>query len=195
MRIHSPKRTAALVAAAALVLTGCSAGQPPVDSATQEPSDPPPASPGNTDLATATFETDWLDALDAAAARFAGDPVSLSLEWQNSAFAYGVELVSDTESYEATFNADTGELLFEQTEAESPAEVAEKRRGLIVPSDLIDPAKAMAAAVGAAPGTVHEWEIDDEEGRITYEVQIATTSGDVDVRVDAVSAEILEIDN
>ena len=205
MRNHSRNITAALLLGGALVLTGCSGTTPTAPAESQQPADPAPSGPadagaGSTierdaDLAEATFGMSWTDALDAAAKNFEGDPVSLSLEWKRTAFAYGVELVSNTESYEAVFDANTGELMHEETEAESAADVAEKRRGIIKPADLIDPAKAMSAAVAALPGSVEEWEIDDEDGRMSYEVQIITDTGDADVRVDAVSGEIIEIDH
>lgn len=217
MRIHSLRFTTALLVGGALALTGCSGSNPSLGQGTQQ-SDAPgqggssqggsdtgattpgdtasgDGTPRDTDLAGATFKLSWLDALDAAAERFDGEPVSLSLEWQRTAFAYGVELVSDTESYEVVINADTGEVMHEETEPESAADVAEKRRGIIKSGELIEPAKAMEAAVAAVAGSVSEWEIDDEDGRMSYEVQILTDPGDTDVRVDAVSGEIIEIDS
>ncbi len=205
MRNHSRNLTAALLLGGALVLTGCSGTAPAAPTDSQQPADPAPSAPEDTgdgsaiqrdtDLAGATFTMSWTDALDAAAKNFDGDPVSLSLEWKRTAFAYGVELVSDTESYEAVFDANTGKLMHEEVERESAEDVAEKRRGIIKPADLIDPGQAMSAAVAALPGAVEEWEIDDEDGRMSYEVQIITDTGDADVRVDAVSGEIIEIDN
>lgn len=205
MRNHSLTATTAVLLGGALLLSGCAPAQSG-GASTPKPSAPstgeqagPEGGAGSTardtDLANAAFAMSWTDALEAAGERFAGDPVSLSLEWQRTAFAYSVELVSDAESYDAVFNADTGELMFEATEQETPAEVAEKRQGLIVASELIAPADALAAAVAAAPGPVSEWEIDDEDGRLVYEVQIVTDTGDVDVRVDARTREIVEIDS
>lgn len=201
----SARRIAAAAAiGSALLLTGCSVVKPVPPADTQQPADPAPGdqggtgsgqgTPQGTDLAGATFEMSWTDALDAAAEQFAGDPVSLALEWKRSGFAYTVELVNDTESFEVRFNADTGELVEQQAEKESASDIAEKRLGIIKPDELIDPAAAMAAAVAAEAGPVTEWEIDDENGQLTYEVQITTATGDADVRVDARSGEILKVD-
>lgn len=203
MKTHSLRFGAAVVLGGALALSGCSATTG--TTGTVRPTDPSPSAPGaseeatgtprDTDIAGAEFAMSWRDALDAAAARFDGDPVSLSLEWKRAAFAYGVELVSDTESYEAVFNADTGELVFEETERESAADIAEKRLGFIAPDAILDPGAAMASAVAAVPGPVEEWEIDEEDGRVVYEVQIVTDTGDVDVTVEATSGEVLKVDH
>lgn len=207
MKIHSLRFTAAMVIGGALALSGCSAATTGTTgtAGTDRPADPSPSAPGtsadgtgtprDTDIAGAEFTMSWRDALDAAAARFDGDPVSLSLEWKRTAFAYGVELVSDTESYEAVFNADTGELVYEETERESAGDIAEKRLGLIAPDAILDPGAAMASAVAAVKGPVEEWEIDEEDGRVVYEVQIVTDTGDVDVTVDATSGEVLKVDH
>lgn len=205
MRINSRFAAVTIALGGALLLAGCTQGPEAVAPEAPEPTtapapdtptaeNAPEGTPQGADLAQTAFPVSWTDALEVASKQFTGDPVSLSLEWKRTAYAYEVELVSDTESYEAVVNADTGEIMFEETEPESAADIAKKRLGQFAPTQLVTPADAMAAAVGAQAGTVSQWEIDDENGVLTYEIEVDTPSGDVDVRIDAQSAAVLEVD-
>ena len=55
----------------------------------------------------------------------------------------------------------------------------------------VTPDQASAAATAAVPGTVNKVELDNENGSVVYSVEIQTTSGTVDVKVDAGNATVL----
>ncbi len=54
--------------------------------------------------------------------------------------------------------------------------------------------QARAAAVAQVPGTVRTVELDNEDGNLVYSVEIATTAGERDVKVDAGNARVLHVE-
>ena len=57
---------------------------------------------------------------------------------------------------------------------------------------VITHTEAMEAAAAEASGSVTQWELDWDDGRQEYNVEL---EDDVDVTIDALSGEILEVDN
>ncbi len=54
--------------------------------------------------------------------------------------------------------------------------------------------QARAAAVAQVPGTARTVELDNEDGNLVYSVEVATTAGDRDVKVDAGNARVLHVE-
>jgi uncharacterized membrane protein YkoI len=59
----------------------------------------------------------------------------------------------------------------------------------------ITPDQAKAAALAAVSGTVLRITLDDENGQIVYSVEIQTSKGISDVKVDATTGQVIRIDN
>ncbi len=58
----------------------------------------------------------------------------------------------------------------------------------------ISPQRAAGIALQAVPGEIIEMELEVENGRLVYEIDILTSFGVYEVEVDAYTAEILEIE-
>ena len=54
--------------------------------------------------------------------------------------------------------------------------------------------QAIAIALHAVPGTLREAELDRERGTWVYEVELATTTGEVDVEIDGDRGVVLAIE-
>ncbi|UTX53703.1 PepSY domain-containing protein [Leucobacter aridicollis] len=163
------------------------------DAGTQDPS--VGATPFDVDLTKTEFATSWRDALATGATAFDGEPVSVSFEWNRTVWAYTVKLLSADEVYLATVNADTGEIIGEWTKPRGGGGRAGTPTGVFPADGVIEPSAAIAAALTAAQGTFEEWELEQDNGVLAYEVQIDQGNDDVDVRIDARSGKVLEIDN
>lgn len=203
--------TIATALGAALLLSGCAptvTAIPP----TASPTDPSPeatpeatpeagdgdaavgTTPRDADLTKTEFATSWRDALATGAKSFEGEPVSVSLEWNRTAWAYTVKLLSADEVYLATVNADSGAVIGEWTKQRDGGGRAGTPSNVFPADGVIEPSAAIAAALAAAPGTFEEWELEEDNGVLAYEVQIDRGHDDVDVRIDAASGKVLEVD-
>ncbi|MEO6159151.1 MAG: PepSY domain-containing protein [Ilumatobacteraceae bacterium] len=58
----------------------------------------------------------------------------------------------------------------------------------------VTPDQASAAATAAVPGTVNKVELQNENGNVVYGVEIATSTGTADVKIDAGNASVLAKD-
>lgn len=198
-----PLATGAIVLLAAGALSGCAqetnTDTTPSVSETQEatPEETPSGDrPESEDLAALEFEVSWLDAVSIAQDAFPGELVELELERERSGFTYSVELVSETEEFDVIIDADSGEILRHETETLDAEDVAESREEIFETSGLIDPAEAMNIALDEVDGTVRSWELDREDGRIVYEIELDTYSGEsIEINVDAESGEVIGIDD
>lgn len=207
MRLRATHSFVVVLLGATLAVSGCAATGPTGPGSTSgaqqnEATPTPPANgkpeaavtPRDADLTATEFGMSWHDAVQAASERFDGVPVSVSLEWQHPAFAYTVKLLSSEEVYLASFNADSGELSGEWTKPRGGG-----RAGVPSPVfegvTVVDPRKAIAAALAAAPGAFEEWELETDDGVLVYEVQIDQGNDDTDVTIDALTGDVLKIDD
>lgn len=207
---HVVSATVATALGAALLLSGCApkvtaippeASAPPSTTAPETETEQVPgdgaqgATAHDADLTSATFATSWRDALATGSQEFDGEPVSVSFEWERTAWAYTVKLLSADEVYLATINADTGAVMGEWTKQRGGGGRAGVPTDVFPADGVIEPSAAIRAALDAAPGTFEEWELETDNGVLVYEVQIDQGNDDVDVRIDARSGAVLEIDH
>lgn len=203
MRTQRVLKTAVILAAA-LTLAGCTTetspeplpSQPldgPVSEGDQQAEDTESVTEG-ADLATTEFATSWQEAVDIAQDAFDGGLVDIELEWASGRYAYTVGLVSDTEEFEISVDASTGETFGEERESLDADDRAEARAEIFDPAEVIAWEDALEVALQAHSGRVNEWRIEGERGP-RYEFEIDDDSGDdVEVSVDALSGDLGEID-
>lgn len=145
-------------------------------------------------LADASVDVSWEDAVAAAQEAFDGRLISVELDRDRGELVYSVELVSDTEEYEAIVSASSGEIVHEQREPLEADDAAEAAEEVLDTSGLISPEEAMTAATGEIDGPVKSWKLDRDWQGTFFEVEIAASGNDRDVLVDAVSGEVVEVD-
>jgi uncharacterized membrane protein YkoI len=78
-------------------------------------------------------------------------------------------------------------------QAEDRAEGSESER--LKSLARITPEQAQAAALARVPGTVKKVELENEDGNVVYGVEIKTSNGDSDVKVDAGDGRVLHIEH
>lgn len=59
---------------------------------------------------------------------------------------------------------------------------------------VIDAQEAINIALKEFPGTVDSYELDDDDGRLIYEIEIESSKGEAEFEIDAYTGEILVID-
>lgn len=78
-------------------------------------------------------------------------------------------------------------------QAESDSERARllKQQGKILPLEQV-----IAAAMAVKPGQILETELEEDDGRFVYELEILDEAGQVwELELDAATAELIELDN
>jgi uncharacterized membrane protein YkoI len=56
----------------------------------------------------------------------------------------------------------------------------------------VTPDEAKAAALAAQPGTASKVELESEDGNVVYDVEVATSTGTVDLKIDAGNAKVIQ---
>ena len=176
----------------------------PSDSTATSPSSPSSSAqpsgdsgPGrDADLATTTFDVSWQDAVDIAMDGFDGQLTEVKLDWERDQWAYAVELVSDTEEYDVKVRAANAEVLREDIEPLYGDDVAETQEDIFDPATVVDLQDAQTAALGAVDGRITEWVLEGDNRGVFFEFEILSNDGgdDTDVRVDATTGEVVEVD-
>ncbi|RCW77193.1 PepSY domain-containing protein [Saliterribacillus persicus] len=154
--------------------------------------------------------------------QFAGDVVEIELDEENNRKVYEIEIHGETHEYELKLDAESGEILkleekphtntvkeknskttekptssSETNEANKPS--TEKRddtddQGKTIDiNTLISKEKAKEIALKEADGTITDIELDEDDGRMLYEIEMDTDTNEVDIEIDAYTGEILSI--
>ncbi|GAA4284504.1 hypothetical protein GCM10022261_20350 [Brevibacterium daeguense] len=195
---------AAAVLGFGLVLSGCGGGQTAESTAT--PADPAPAaesgaaqSPADDETATEptngtdTGAADSADNIASATAAIAlaegeNNGIAVEIDRSDDDQQWEVEVVEGDREVEYDISADGSEIVGNRDEDDSDdddrsaAEAAE-----------VSLSEAVEKAAEAHPGTLESAELDDEDDRLGYEVEIHS-DGEKELWVDAKSGEVSEED-
>ncbi|ALG85488.1 PepSY domain-containing protein [Gordonia phthalatica] len=139
-------------------------------------------------LTTLKPKVAWRDALATAKKEAGGEPTSIRLSHDNR-LVYEIELVSGTQETSIDVDATSGTVF--QRDVDHDGDMSE----VIDLDGIIEPDRAIAAAVKASPGRIVEWTIERDKGRVVYDVEIRDGSRSVDVTVDAKTGQVIETDD
>ncbi|WP_262121680.1 PepSY domain-containing protein [Anaerococcus sp. Marseille-Q5996] len=143
------------------------------------------------DLKSGIEEKEFAISLDDAVAKFKeafdDDSIEISsveLDEDDGKYTYDIEGFKENKEYEASIDAESGEVLAKEEENDDDMDddIA------IDFTKIISPKEAMAKALENNTGYVKSYEIDHDDDRIVYEIDIE--DGD-DVELDAESGDIL----
>ncbi|WP_169515300.1 PepSY domain-containing protein [Gordonia shandongensis] len=186
----------AALAAAALPLAACSGDDagtsvsPGGQSSSETPSvgvDHGAASSATPNPDQAAVPVHWRDALATATDEFDGKPVSIKLKNERGTWQYKIELFARGTEFEARIDASSGKVISSKSDDESDERIVDL-------DGIIEPSRAVAAALGEVPGRVSEWKIENDHGRTIIQVEIETSGDEVEVDVDATTGEVLDVD-
>lgn len=138
------------------------------------------------DLNGYEFEVSLEQALTIAADETGSDePYQIGMDWSDGAWVWEIDTMSNGQDWELRINATTGDV----REVDMESEDDDER-----PLDLgavIDHSEAMEIAVREVSGTVTEWELDWDDNRQEYQIEI---DDDIDVTINAETGEVIEVD-
>lgn len=117
--------------------------------------------------------------------------VEIELESDDGIVYYDIEMKTNSGEVEMEIHAFTGEILSFSKDSTSSKGLLNLN---INTSALIGIAEAERIALQHFSGTIIEIELDSDNGRLYYEVEMKTSKGEVELEIDAYTGKIISIE-
>jgi uncharacterized membrane protein YkoI len=145
---------------------------------------------GNDDMAKLTVEEVEAKAVESV------DGTVTEIDYDSSDNEYEVEVESGSVTYELDINATTGEVVKKETDDKELAVVKSdaKETATAKNKNFITAKEAIAIALKHSPGTVKEVELDDDDKRAHFEIEIKDGKYEYEFEIDAVTGKILDFE-
>lgn len=150
--------------------------------------------------------------------QYPGDITELSFDSQTA--AYKVKVETDKQTYEVLVDGESGEVQsIEQTasktkeekrgdkeqeppakekqtaEAESPENEQEEKSGEVEKTNaMLSQEEIKEIALGEFQGTITELELDEDDGRMLYEVEIEKNDDEATIEIDAYTGQVIMVE-
>lgn len=116
-----------------------------------------------------------------------GEVTKIELDHEKSGDVYEIELQSDGVEYDLEIHAKTGKVLYtEKEDMDHDEHITSSSENFITQEAAVE------IAMKQAKGTVTEVELDDEDGRVIYEIEMKDGTYEYDFDIDATSGEVLK---
>ncbi|NYF23318.1 PepSY domain-containing protein [Sporosarcina sp. JAI121] len=122
-----------------------------------------------------------------------GKVTQIELDREKSGDIYEVEVKSDGVEYDLDIDAKTGNVLRTDSDDEFDDDDSDDK---VIVSDgkFITKEAAVKIAMKQAKGTATEVELDEDDGRVVYEIEIKDGKYEYDFDIDAISGEVLKFE-
>lgn len=117
---------------------------------------------------------------------------SIDLKAEGNSYVYEIEGVDNNKEYDATIDANSGKILRSHSEKLDWDEKVQKTLDF---DNLISRNEATKIAEGRVKGTAQEWKLEQEKGKAYWEVTINSGSKKTEVKIDAASKKVVELDH
>ena len=141
---------------------------------------------GNNDSTKLTVEE-----IESKAVETVGGIVT-EIDYDRSDDEYEVEVENGSVSYELDINATTGEVV--KKEIDDKSDKKEASKATTKNKSYITAKEASAIALKHSPGTVKEVELDDDDNRPHFEIEIKDDKYEYEFEIDAVTGKILDFE-
>ena len=123
------------------------------------------------------------------------------IEYEKSKGKYEVEVRSEGVEYDLDIDATTGDIIYEDKSVEKEQrnsltvlETEKNTKNSKVDSKYITADEAIAIAMKSAQGTVTDLELDDDDGRVHYDIEIEDGVYEYEFEIDAITGEVLDFE-
>ncbi|WP_017795681.1 PepSY domain-containing protein [Oceanobacillus kimchii] len=127
--------------------------------------------------------------------QYEGKITDFELDRDNNQSHYEVEVIHDDEEYDLEIDAETGEIIKENVEKfqlENKQEATKNSN--FDSSNFIGDQKAKEIALKQFSGKVVGFELDEDDDKYVYEIEVREGNKEADFEIDAVTGDILEMD-
>lgn len=123
------------------------------------------------------------------------------IEYEKSKGIYEVEVKNEGTEYELDIDATTGEIIYEEKSVQKKQEPSlsvlkedKHKEKSKVDEKYITADEAIAIAMKTAQGTVTELELDKDDGRVQYEIEVKDGVYEYEFEIDAMTGEVLDFE-
>ncbi|WP_405099198.1 PepSY domain-containing protein [Oceanobacillus sp. FSL H7-0719] len=126
---------------------------------------------------------------------YPGAITEFDLEKENGRIVYDMKIKGENAKYELEVDADTGEVLeVSEENYKHKTNKEEIVKSEHTPEDILSVKEAEEIAQKEFAGTITEIELDEDDGRYVYEVELREGAQEAEIELDAVTGDILELD-
>jgi uncharacterized membrane protein YkoI len=122
------------------------------------------------------------------------DGTVTEIDYDSSDNEYEVEVESGSVTYELDINATTGEVVKKEADGKKLSVVKSDAKTTSQNKNFITAKEAIAIALKHSPGTVKEVELDDDDKRAHFEIEIKDGKYEYEFEIDAVTGKILDFE-
>lgn len=130
-------------------------------------------------------------AIEIAKGAFAGQVTELELDEDDGRLIYEIELRTGTEKAEIEIDAYTGEILVIEIENDNSNKYKFKSQD---DQTVIGAEEAITIAKNKFDGRVTELQLDKEDGRLIYEIELISGNKEAELEINAYTGEIISIE-
>lgn len=123
------------------------------------------------------------------------------IEYEKSKGIYEVEVKSEGVEYELDIDATSGDIIYEDKSVDKKQENSlavlkddGNKKNAKVHEKHITTDEAIAIAMKSAQGTVTDLELDEDDGRVYYEIEIEDGVYEYEFEIDAITGEVLDFE-
>ncbi|SFL67271.1 Uncharacterized membrane protein YkoI [Gracilibacillus orientalis] len=124
---------------------------------------------------------------------YSGTVKEIELDEDDGNYNYELEILTEKAEVELEINANSGEVVYISVDDDDEAE-AKPKKSSDNTNSIISADEARSLALEKYSGTIKELELDEDDGRYIYEIEIRTDKGEVELEIDARNGEILKVD-
>lgn len=122
-----------------------------------------------------------------------GKVTKVEFDRERSGDIYEVEVISDGVEYDLDIDAKTGEVLRTEIDDDDDS-YNTNQKATASDEKLLTIDEVVAIALKKAKGTVTDVELDDDDGRMHYDIEIEDGKYEYDFEIDAVTGEVLDFE-
>lgn len=160
----------------------------------------------HSDAAKSSPELTYEDISEIVEAQYPGTITEIEQDRKHGKAVYEVEIKDGEKHYELNLDANTGEILeLEEKRVKQDIKLTNEQENKIDTNNteeqevndstlIMDMEEAIAIALQEFQGTVTEAELDKENGRYIYEIEIKSNGVEAEVEIDAQTGEILVVE-
>lgn len=145
-------------------------------------------------------ELDQGEIVNLISAEYPGTITEFELEKEGNRAIYEIEIENEDMEYELKVDANSGEILKSEEERNTSDKAVKENNPKVKTGknnsnlDLIDINEAIEIALAEFSGEVEEAELDNDDGRFIYEIEIEAGEQEAEFDIDAVTGEILDME-
>ena len=124
-----------------------------------------------------------------------GKVTKVEFDRERSGDIYEVEVISDSVEYDLDIDAKTGEVLRTEKDDDDDDDSYDTNKKVgALDEKILTTDEVVAIALEKAKGTVTDVELDDDDGRMHYDIEIEDGTYEYDFEIDAVTGEVLDFE-